>query len=230
MPTKFGVVVILVIGVIINVLVAWGLVIHHRGFSVSMNGIFQQQSVWPHAVPNHWPKTFDDRLDFNDFGCSKSYLFSPSSYLSVPSGDHHIMMITASGFPFHSMHLYRCVREPADSSDWLNNTTKWDATFGMIDCSEFTKAMFSYDPSKGWLPMKPIPLGFAVNTLLYAILAWPFYMLVTSRYRPLFPRSGVCRRCEYDVTGLDRCPECGLKVKQKKKKTQPATQMAGDPL
>jgi hypothetical protein len=68
------------------------------------------------------------------------------------------------------------------------------------------------------LPYRPIPLGFAVNTLLYALV---LFMVVTApiafmrgqrRLREeMRQQRGQCPKCGYDLSaGLEiGCPECG---------------------
>ncbi len=55
------------------------------------------------------------------------------------------------------------------------------------------------------LPLNPIPLGFIVNTLIYAGLIGG---LGYGR-RALRRRRGLCSNCAYDLAGLATCPECG---------------------
>ncbi len=65
------------------------------------------------------------------------------------------------------------------------------------------------DPDKGAVPLRPLPLGLAANTLLFA--APPFIVLaaIPAGRRALRRRRGLCPVCGYAVGGLDRCPECG---------------------
>lgn len=65
------------------------------------------------------------------------------------------------------------------------------------------------------LPVHPIAWGFALNTILYAGLAWvllgsPFWL---RRY--VRCKRGLCSQCGYDLRGdeHERCPECGTAVK-----------------
>ena len=71
----------------------------------------------------------------------------------------------------------------------------------------------AFQPAARRLPIQPLPLGFAVNTVLYAL---PFLgisaiasSLLTRRQRK---RRGLCVRCAYTLAGLapgTKCPECG---------------------
>ena len=57
------------------------------------------------------------------------------------------------------------------------------------------------------LPLRPIWTGFALNTILYAVLLrLPFALR-----RLIRRRRGLCVKCAYDLRGTDHkaCPECG---------------------
>lgn len=64
------------------------------------------------------------------------------------------------------------------------------------------------------LPLQPIWLGFAANTLIYSV-AFALFFWTGARIVLLTPwcrhRRGLCRRCAYDLRfEFDRgCPECG---------------------
>ncbi len=60
------------------------------------------------------------------------------------------------------------------------------------------------------IPLWPLWPGFAVNTALYAALAWAAWRgtgIVRSRR---WSAHGRCAGCGYEVGMLERCPECGL--------------------
>lgn len=68
------------------------------------------------------------------------------------------------------------------------------------------------DPDKGAAPLRPLPLGLAANTMLFA--AAPFIVLVAvpTVRQALRRRRGRCPLCGYDRRGLEGgapCPECG---------------------
>lgn len=62
------------------------------------------------------------------------------------------------------------------------------------------------------LPTSPAPIGFAADTAFYGAAWWLVFVTpgwVRRRWRS---RRGGCRRCGYDLRGLNGavCPECGL--------------------
>ncbi len=59
------------------------------------------------------------------------------------------------------------------------------------------------------LPWHPLPVGFAIDTVLYAVVCRTIW-IVPIRFRArLRRRSGRCQRCGYVLSTADRCPECG---------------------
>lgn len=62
------------------------------------------------------------------------------------------------------------------------------------------------------LPLRPIPLGLALDTLFYALLWMTFFQGSRWARRVHRRRHSRCIRCAYDLAGLpdaSRCPECG---------------------
>ncbi len=63
----------------------------------------------------------------------------------------------------------------------------------------------------GWIPLRPIWPGFAVNTIFYAAILWLLIPGPFALRRVLRVRHGQCLACGYDLAHgeHDRCPECG---------------------
>jgi len=62
------------------------------------------------------------------------------------------------------------------------------------------------------LPLRPIWTGFAVNSLLYASLAWMIITLPLAWRRGRRIRRGLCAACAYPVGSSPVCTECGEPV------------------
>ena len=59
------------------------------------------------------------------------------------------------------------------------------------------------------LPLRPIPLGFAADTLLFGSASWLGFAAL-ARLRAAVRRArGRCGGCGYPRAGEERCPECG---------------------
>jgi hypothetical protein len=64
--------------------------------------------------------------------------------------------------------------------------------------------------SRQYLALLPIWLGFAVNTLVYALPVYGVTWSIAILRSRLRRRAGRCPRCEYDIRGIaSPCPECG---------------------
>lgn len=68
------------------------------------------------------------------------------------------------------------------------------------------------DPDRGAVPLRPLPLGLAANTLLFAAPLLIMLVIIPTARRALRRRRGRCAACGYDRRGLEAgqpCPECG---------------------
>ena len=63
------------------------------------------------------------------------------------------------------------------------------------------------------LPLRPIPLGFFINSLIYALCLWMLVSAPRDLRRYFRNKRGQCLKCGYDMRGstVDSkvCPECG---------------------
>jgi hypothetical protein len=61
-------------------------------------------------------------------------------------------------------------------------------------------------------PLSPIPLGFAANTFLYALLLFAFFLAPRHLRRRSRRRRGLCLKCAYPVGTSAVCTECGTAI------------------
>ena len=60
------------------------------------------------------------------------------------------------------------------------------------------------------LPLRPIPLALAANTVAYSVPAYALLLVPISLRRLIRARRGLCPRCGYDLADSPgACPECG---------------------
>ncbi|MEE9128947.1 MAG: hypothetical protein V3T84_02945 [Phycisphaerales bacterium] len=61
------------------------------------------------------------------------------------------------------------------------------------------------------LPLRPIWLGFAIDTIFYAAILWLLWSSPFAARRFIRRKRGVCINCGYDLRGSEDkgCPECG---------------------
>ena len=62
------------------------------------------------------------------------------------------------------------------------------------------------------LPLRPIPVGLAVNTSVYGAAIWAALFLPGHLRRASRRRRGCCVGCGYPLDGSVTCPECGLAI------------------
>jgi hypothetical protein len=63
------------------------------------------------------------------------------------------------------------------------------------------------------LPLRPIWPGFAINTIFYAGIAWLCWLLFTMSMRTQRRLRGLCGRCAYPIGVSPVCTECGARVR-----------------
>ncbi len=65
------------------------------------------------------------------------------------------------------------------------------------------------------LPLRPIWIGVAVNTVFYAALLWLLLTASLRTRRLIRKRRGECVRCGYDLRGTTDiiCSECGHEIR-----------------
>ncbi len=70
---------------------------------------------------------------------------------------------------------------------------------------------FGQELERGVLPTAPIWPGFLGNTAVYALVIFP---IISARHwrRQHRVRRGLCAKCAYPVSGMEKCPECGTSV------------------
>ena len=63
------------------------------------------------------------------------------------------------------------------------------------------------------VPVRPIWAGFAINTLLYAAMLWTLLKPLMAMRRWRRTKRGLCPKCAYPVGSSDTCTECGRAVR-----------------
>jgi len=63
------------------------------------------------------------------------------------------------------------------------------------------------------IPLRPIALGFAINTLLYALLLWLLIALPLAARRALCRKRRLCAKCASPIGTGPVCTECGEAVR-----------------
>lgn len=153
-----------------------------------------EQLHWPTAarLPQGPPptirlrRTFTDRIGIDYPGWARGGVLADS-------GPATTVLAARAGWPFRTLTGYA-------TSDGRTRTTAW-----MLDTGIHRSA--AGDTVE--LPLRPLPLGMAANTLIYALpIGLTIATLRAARTRRRAAR-GRCTACAYDLANLTTCPECG---------------------
>ena len=89
---------------------------------------------------------------------------------------------------------------------------RWLWRIGSIEANRATQG---YAPmaARFLLPLQPLWPGFAINTLLYAALAWLALFAPFALRRAIRRRHNQCERCGYPRGASDVCSECGAMLR-----------------
>lgn len=217
----------LLLGAVVNVGVAWGLL--RFGSGIVAGDRWSRVSHWPIQVPDTWPSP--DVLLKSQDGAVREYRYIASDPAN-PIGDRfetdfertHTVWIIESGWPMRSLRQWMKLwavgdaTPPRDFELTLHYSIETTALNAWID-------RYIHVSGSWPLPWMPMVLGFATNTLFYgAVLFVPLFGVGVLKRRRRMKR-GLCVRCAYDITGLSVCPECG----QERKASGSRQQATGNP-
>ncbi len=71
-------------------------------------------------------------------------------------------------------------------------------------------------------PIRPTPIGFAVDVALFTLAAWWAMEWLTRTRAARRAKAGRCEACGYDLAGLQKCPECGTATATQPPQNTPA--------
>ena len=193
------IVVLLALGALLNVAVAWAAVawafILRPGDPVQRSGL---TTDWPIGVPKDWPIAYG-RDWLWSFGYEQGETFShphQDPYCSVQFG--------RAGWPMRSLAWFIL-----DVSWARTGGSEPEKVIGRIILPP-VRRLTSYPLP---LPARPAPLGFTVNTLFYAALAWLPFAGIPALRRRSRRRRGLCIHCAYPTGTAPVCSECGKPTK-----------------
>ena len=189
------VMVLLLLGAIVNVAVAWGCAFWSAASGVSplLDGD-DVSSVWHEWALPHWPEppAFEGVIDVGSMGVTGG-MASGVSAIDIEAGVETSVLWSYYGLPWRSM---RCII--------------WIEDFLPVRESRLVMNGRSY-------PLRPIWPGFAFNTAFYAALIWMCIAVPAELRRKRRRSHGLCVKCAYDLRGRegrsDGCPECGASAK-----------------
>jgi hypothetical protein len=182
---------LLVLGAVVNVAVAWGCTLYHTHYMRSF--LFQptNSTPWPQDPPSNW------RHSPTSYGALHSLGLTYEMCISSTAEDHPGgMVVITAGWPLRA---FRC----SGMSD--GSTEVWSGVLKL-----------SWPFSMHRVPLRPLWPGFAINTAIYAAILWMLFAAPGMiRHRRRIKR-GLCPACGYPVGESAVCTECGKPVKPKR--------------
>ncbi|MEE8156112.1 MAG: hypothetical protein V3T53_14260 [Phycisphaerales bacterium] len=229
----FKLVVLLLLGAIVNVAVAWGCAawidIDHRRNETSWGIDFRDGKDWSLSttrshgamwIQSNW--SFDLDPMFNRPGLRPSSATSLIKMRLVfvhPTDQQQLELsdltrtLTAYGWPKLALWSGYQRRQEVGT---VRTSASWTITTGL----RITGEQFALNPGSAvprTLPYRIIWPGFAINTIFYAVLLWMLWLLTLGPFtarRIIRRKRGHCIKCGYDLRGTEHeaCPECGVEV------------------
>lgn len=208
----------LLLGAITNVLITWGSVWLGRNARF-VERVPAESAAWLLSVPDDWPEypwwtsTSDRRfstLRVTGWG-RDGFLSNTSTNESTEDSTRRMeqmnlgsvqIWIMDTGFPLRSLRATRELRTQGFTRTKLN-TGLWGFVSSGVLIGRAMNAPMTV------LPLEPIPVPFAINTLSYGAIFWSLCLGVTTLRRRRRTTRGHCHSCNYDLAGLTTCPECG---------------------
>jgi hypothetical protein len=167
-------------------------------------------SPWIEPAPPDWPGPIEDyRISGGGMWTYQAWGGMVPEYMAVGYRPTVGMLCVRVGFPFPAM----AWSERYDRRE--NPIGHWDPCAASAWERGVTPGWVSNTvPDGPRIPLRPMPLGFLANSLLYALVIWGgawVVALARREYRQHRVNEGRCSRCGYSLRGLKhpRCPECG---------------------
>ncbi len=225
----FTIAVFLLAGAVVNVAVAWGCAAWTPISTPISTQIGRPYTISSHGVPGSRPLTSSEQqwwladrgaallpplevIDHRSIGVTMRQVFHRRPALvprrgSPPSlgklGDRTVQEwhLYSAGWPLRSLDgLVRHYHLHGVTGELPNGTHEY------VDLIRRPANSGAYRP----LPLGPIWLGFAVNTLFYAAVLWLLICGPFALRRLIRVRRGLCPGCGYLVGESDVCTECGM--------------------
>lgn len=196
------------VGVMITVLMAWGL---DRAQPTRVRSKTALPPVWPIDVPADWPMNPHGGEQIHWVGMDVRFTMAVFMQgLESESGDISVknccLTERRSGWPCRALALWDGW---TDSSLSIVNLELGLMRTGVAWPKRWPTAKIGEDDR---LPIFPLWPGFAINTLFYGGLAWATMAGVSYLKHRRRAKPGMCVACGYPVSGLNVCPECGTPV------------------
>ncbi len=194
-----SIVILILIGAAANIVICFAIVQCSRpGVAALSSAPFM--AVWHARVRPYSSSGFISYENFHDdaFGvsCLGTVVDNGSLY---ESGDERILVRLEVGWPL------RCLYGVASAENG-----EWAIESLLVQLpGRRTIDGTSWVPE---LPLRPIGIGWLVNTIFYAVILWPLVCGRSMLRRLMRVARGRCPSCGYPVAGSPVCTECGARL------------------
>jgi hypothetical protein len=208
---------ILLLGAIVNVAVAWGCLLGLRHRSDTIEDWDDDASVHAIVAELGWDVEswrFFAGVTDHDFGVMQREvsMYSPRTETSAPFGVI-VATSTDAGWPLYA---------PTGRIIWPHNSyLEWRANGQAmkpdrkVECGWAYSAIVTTPKFRTTetllVPLRPVWPAFAFNTVFYAAVLWMLFAAPFALRKWQRIKRGLCPKCGYDLRGTDSaaCPECG---------------------
>lgn len=194
--TLFKLVLLLVVGAIINVAVAWGFgaTFDDRTLCTPISDVdFAENASWWRAhAPLNFPIHATEGGSLTNFGREVVALSAPTTDV------------------FHNKFFVWRIR-----SGWPSKSMEWSHWMNLSDRSEIRKGVLTdqvWEQQFRGIPYHVTASGFAINTIFYAAIVWLLFAAPFKLRRWRRIKRGLCPACAYPVGTSSTCTECGKPV------------------
>lgn len=192
----------LMLGAIVNVAVAWGCILFSPRSPNDDGG-----------RPGEWPV-----VESPGFICRTIYLRSEPGVTTLHAwgrsdesmGGSMLQFVVSAGWPLRSV---RRVIHQYIAPLSLPGSPEFRTPCNWREGLEIPAELKWLDrQSRGALPVEPVWVGFAVDTLFQAAIMWCILAAPFALRRRSRTRRGLCLHCGYPIGSSDVCSECGKPV------------------
>lgn len=194
-------VILLVLGAIINIAVAWGCVLWVP-MSMSFGTPWPVERKWGQLAVLCRSGSFGIH-DYESLGAKTPPDDAISNYYMLQAG-----------WPVRS--LYRSKNGVTfDYLGWPRPIDMWEPEMLSEGVELPTGLRFLDRQWRRFLPVVPLWPGFAINTIFYAAILWLLFAAPGFVRRRIRSKRGLCPACAYPVGTSPVCTECGKPVTQR---------------
>ncbi|HWB19252.1 MAG TPA: hypothetical protein VG711_03045 [Phycisphaerales bacterium] len=218
--TIFKLTLLLIIGAIINIAVAWGFcAFGEMGLLSEYYSTSDEELSWLAGAGLQYGMDREAQfiqnstyLQMTATGMQIKWVkltYVPDTFINMgPLPSNFLGLRLQVGWPIYSLSGVKLNLKDTPSFLLTQNGLPHDQDYknvGIIDLpGKFTGRM---------LPWHPIYLGFIVNTLFYALIVWLMIYVPRSMFRERRWRRGLCPDCGYPIGSSPTCTECGFTLK-----------------